>query len=99
MQSRHGWLLGLVVVGCGVGRADAADFALLPIRASGTYEIVGNEIRLTGGGQRVLLHLRLSGWGPEDLKAWQARINPATYASGLGEPVIPAEQPCSGVVY
>lgn len=95
MQSRHAWLLGLVVVGCGVGRVDAADFALVPIRASGTYEIVGNEIRLTGGGQRVLLHLRLSGWGPDDLKAWQARIDAATYASGLGEPVIPADQPCA----
>ena len=45
------------VAGLSVSVQGAAEFVLKPIRASGTYTIVGNEIRLTGAGQRVFLEV------------------------------------------
>ncbi len=47
--------------------------------ASGSSTLNGNEIILDGGGQRVYLELKLSGWGPwGNLSTWQAVLDPAT---------------------
>ena len=43
----------------------AADFAWVPQGATGTHNIVGQEIILTGAGQEVTLDLEMSGWDPE----------------------------------
>ncbi len=55
---------------------EAAEMFWLPVGASGTHVIVGNEIRLTGGGQRVFLELKLSSWAPDDLGTWQGTLDP-----------------------
>jgi hypothetical protein len=57
------WVAGLAV------SVQGAEFVLKPIRASGTYTIVGNEIRLTAG-QRVFLEVQMKGWTPNLLRTY-----------------------------
>lgn len=87
------WVVGL---GVSVQGAATAEFILQPIRASGTYSIVGNEIRLTGAGQRVFLEVHLKGWSPDPLRTYQAKIDSVTYSSGTSGTLEPAVQTCSG---
>ncbi len=69
-----GW--GVVVMGCVVSTVQSAELLWQPISASGTHVVIGNEIRLTGGGQRVFLEMRLSGWAPDTLNTWQGVLDP-----------------------
>lgn len=87
------WVAGLAVSvqGAGVG-----EFVLKPIRASGTYTIVGNEIRLTGAGQRVFFEVQIKGWAPNQLKIYQAQIDASGYASGTSGMLDAAVQTCAG---
>jgi len=55
--------------------AGAAEIALRPIGATGDHVIVGQEIQLSGGGQRVFFELKLSGWTPVSLATWQATLD------------------------
>jgi hypothetical protein len=82
------------VAGPAVG-VQGAQFILKPVRASGTYTIVGNEIRLTGVPQRVFLEIQLKGWAPNLLKTYQAKIDCASY-SGITGDLAPASQACAG---
>ncbi|MCH8148470.1 MAG: hypothetical protein IH987_10820, partial [Planctomycetes bacterium] len=77
-----------------------ADFAWVPKRATGNYNIVGQEIILTGAGQQVTLHLEMSGWDPEQdddplLGAFQATVNSTGYTNGIGTPLTPLGWPGS----
>jgi len=84
------WVAGLAV---GV---QGAEFVMTPIRASGTYSIVGNEIRLTGLPQRVFLELQMKNWGPSRMKFYAAKIDSSGYSNGTGVSIAPAVQPCAG---
>ncbi len=66
----------VVVMGAIASTVQSAEMLWQPIRATGSYVIVGNEIRLTGGGQRVFLEMRLSGWAPDTLSTWQGVLDP-----------------------
>ena len=74
--------------------ARGAEFVLQPISASGTYTIVGREIQLTGGGQRVVMEVQLKDWAPRVLKTYQAQLNSAGYSSGASGTLAPAIQSC-----
>ncbi len=78
-----------------------AEFLLVPIRASGSYTIVGDEIRLAGGGQRVFIELYMRNWGSNpppptsnSLKTFAAKIDGSGYCNGIGACIFPAVQPC-----
>jgi hypothetical protein len=63
---------------------------LRPVSSNGSHTIVGNEIRLAGGNQRVLLEIEMSGWSPECLKTYQAKIDADTgYTSGASGTLTP----------
>ena len=64
------------------GLTRAAEFVLQPVSASGTFTITGNEIKLTGGNQRVNLEVKLKGFAPHAMKTYQATLNCAGYSSG-----------------
>ena len=83
------WVAGLTV---GV---QGAEFVLKPIRASGTYSIVGNEIRLTGVPQRLFLEIQLKSWSPNSLRLYQAKIDSTGYFSGTTGILAPASQACT----
>lgn len=89
------WAIAILAI-CSAA-VDAAQFQFLPVGASGSHTIVGNEIRLTGGGQRVFLELKLSGWGPRRLKAWQVKLDANSYSSGIGDDLTPETQTCPKV--
>ena len=72
----------------------AAEIALVPIGADGAHNIVGNEIILQGAGQRVVLEIRLSGWSPSLLRAWQASLDSAGYTSGIQGELAAASVAC-----
>jgi len=77
-QKIRSFLVAAAVSYCFVPTARSAEFAWRPISASGSHTLNGNEIILDGGGQRVLLELKLSGWGAAaDLSTWQATLEPA----------------------
>lgn len=74
----------LIVIACFHSLAISAEYKLIPITADGTHSISGQEITLTGGGQRIQLEVFLSGWDPDldgnpKLRGWQVRINSCTY--------------------
>lgn len=74
----------------------AGHFSLSPVSATGGHVLVGdNEIRLIGGGQRLVVELHLSNWTPEILRGWQARVNAQGYANGIGAPLAPATVACA----
>jgi len=86
------------------GAAQALTYTLRPISASGAHTIVGNEIRLQGGGQRVRLEIRISNWAPDEVKTWQSTIDcagdpgampPEGYNSGINGPLVPAFVACN----
>ncbi len=87
------WVVGVTESARAAG---PAEFVLTPIRASGTYSIVGDEIRLMGAGQRVFLEIRVEDWSPNELKIYQAQIDAAGYASGTNGLIVPAVQTCAG---
>jgi|GEM_PF-6305993 len=91
---------GVMLVVCGsllaTSPAVASRFSLVPVSASGVHEIIGNEIRLTGTGQVVKLELRLSEWGPAELKFWQATFDPTGFDNGIGTPLTVRLLPCTG---
>ncbi len=80
------------------GAAGAGEFEWVPIEATGSHTIVGNQITLHGAGQLVTLQLRMSGWDPEQdndpvLGVFQAAVDSSTYASGDGIPLSPLGWP------
>ena len=72
-----------------------ATVALQPVAASGTHTIIGSEVFMPSGGQRVVIELRLAGWAPQHLKTFQVRIDSSGYDNG-SLPIAPAVQNCSG---
>ncbi len=84
------------LLGLWVSSASGAEFLLRPISASGSHTIVGNEIRLNGGNQRVFVHLMVKGWGSLGLKVYQGKLDSTGYASGISGTIIPAVAACSG---
>ena len=78
----------------------AADFAWVPQGATGTHNIVGQEIILTGAGQEVTLDLEMSGWDPEQdgnplLAAFQVTVDSSGYTTGIGTALNPLGWPDS----
>ena len=63
--SRHGGVGIICALASWVGAVQAAEMEWRPISASGTHSINGNEIFLTGSGQRVFLELYLLDWDPD----------------------------------
>ncbi|MBI1827393.1 MAG: hypothetical protein HY287_06205 [Planctomycetes bacterium] len=87
----------LILFFVGATGANAAIMKIHPVSASGTNTIVGDEIKLTGGNQRVFLNVQLSGWGPSFLKSWQVKLDSNSWSSGLGAALTPAAQGCAKV--
>ena len=61
---------------------------LVPIRASGTYTIVDNEIIMPDGGQMINFEAFAGGWDPDGdgtprVYVWQMTIDSSTYTSGV----------------
>ncbi len=86
-----------------VASAAAVEIALVPVRASGSHTLNGDEIVLNGAGQRVFLDLFISDWDPTQsgsplLRAFQASINANGFTSGLAGALIPASQACTADV-
>lgn len=53
-----------------------------PVSASGANTIIGSDIYLPAGDQRVRLEIRIAGWGEEHLKTVQVQINSAGFDNG-----------------
>jgi len=80
--------------------ASGAEVALVPVRASGDFTIVGNQIILESAGQQVFLEIYLSDWdidqdGTPLLRTWQADIDSSGYSSGLWGTLIPWMPTCA----
>lgn len=74
-----------------IGRA--AEMFVEPVGASGGHTIVGREITLAGGGQRVFFDIFVRGFAPQELKAYQVVINTAVM-SDTGSIIGAAIQSC-----
>jgi hypothetical protein len=66
-----------------------ATFEWIPVSASGSHTIVGNEIILHETGQIVTLEIYASGWVPKLLKTLQATVDSSTYSNGVGGTLVP----------
>lgn len=97
MQRQGHWVVGgVLALSVALPQAFAgATVALQPVRAGETYTIIGNEVFLPSGGQRVFIEVRLAGWGPQHLKTWQVRIDSSGYQNDSST-IAPAAQSCSG---
>jgi len=81
IASRLRLLFGCAVLTT-VSMSQAASISLVPVSASGAHTISGNEIFLQGGGQTVVLEIKLSGWAPNLLSTFQGTIDSTGYTSG-----------------
>ena len=79
------------------GDVFGAEIALVPVHASGVHRVSGNEIMLKGGGQRVTLEIRVSGWAPEELQGCFAVLDSSGYSSGLQGTLTPEVIDCHGL--
>ena len=97
MKRQGHWVAGgVLALSVALPQAFAgATVALQPVRAGGTYTIVGEEIFLPSGGQRVFIEVRLAGWGPQHLKTWQVKIDSSGYQNSTSS-IGPPGEPCSG---
>ncbi len=77
-------------------RTQAAEIILQPVSASGPHTILGTQIKLSSGGQRVFLEIKIKGFAPDILSRYQMKLNSAGYASGASGLLGPASQPCPG---
>jgi hypothetical protein len=73
--------------------ADAQEISLVPVGASGSHTIIGNEIELRPG-TTVTLEIRISDWNPDLLQTYAAVIDSTGYATGLSGFLTPATIPC-----
>lgn len=64
-----------------------------PVSATGAHTIIGTDIFLPTGSQRVGFEFRVAGWGPQELKTAQARLSSAGFDNGFG-PIAPASIAC-----
>lgn len=71
----------------------AAEILIQPRGANGNHTIVGRDIELSGGGQRVFFDIFFRGFAPQPLMAYQVVINTAV-TSNLGSTLGPAIQSC-----
>jgi len=62
--------------------AYAAKIEFVPVTASGSHAIRGDEIVLVGGGQEVTLEIRVSNWNPDLLRIFQVHLDMAGFESG-----------------
>ena len=90
-----------VAFGAGSAPVHGAEVALVPVSASGAHVFAGQEIQLDGGGQTVVLEIRISNWDPDQdglpiLRAFQLTIDSSTYASGYQGVLTPTLTPCAG---
>ncbi|MFQ5495646.1 MAG: hypothetical protein ACE5EX_09735, partial [Phycisphaerae bacterium] len=70
-----------------------SQVVLAPVAADVTHTIAGNNIVVPAGGATVTLDLQLSGWGPDQLGAYRARIDSSGYGSGMAGTLSPVTTP------
>lgn len=70
-----------------------AEFALVPVDATGPHTILGREIIVQDYRLQVTLELRISEWAPQLLHVYQAQIDSSGYASGLSGFLEPLRSP------
>lgn len=80
--------------------AQGTDIVLRAVSASGEHSFNGNEIILTGGGQRVFLEATIADWDPDligvpALRGYQLTLDSSGYASGIVGTLAPALVPCT----
>lgn len=81
--------------------AEGADINLRPISSNGSHSIIGNEIIMPAGGQRVTLEVKVSNWDPGLqglvlIRTYQSTLTGTTgYSSGLQGVLAPASQSCT----
>ena len=65
MASYRGIVTTLALAGILIATAArGAEFAWVPVDASGSHTLAGDEIILPGAGQQVILELHLFDWDP-----------------------------------
>ena len=100
MSGERVGILGCWLVSAMTLSASGAEIALVPVRASGDFTIVGNQIILESAGQQVFLEIYLSDWDPDQdgtplLKSWQANIDWSGYTGGLEGTLTPWAPACT----
>lgn len=92
-------ILGAIIVlhgGSGSGStAQAATISLVPVSATGNFNIVGDRIDVESGAT-VTLEIRVAGWAPSLLKTGQATIDSSGYSSGASGTLAPLTAPTVG---
>lgn len=88
-------VIASLVVAFTLNRAESAEILMQPIRASGAYTITGTEIRLSPGGQRVFLEVKIRDFAPHFLKTYQGQLDSTGYQSGIAGILKLAIEPCA----
>ncbi len=75
--------------------AEAAEIRLVPISSTGPYAVraSSNEIIMPQGGQTITIEAFVSGWGQEQLVAYQFRVDANGYTSGAAGSLAPLTDP------
>jgi len=93
-------LVSILALGFSVDRTVGTGLVLVPVGATGSHVINGDEIRVPSGGTTVVLEIRVFGWDAGHnndplLKAYQAQIQSAGYTSGSSGFLTAGYAPCT----
>ncbi|MGB2986800.1 MAG: hypothetical protein WBE26_13085, partial [Phycisphaerae bacterium] len=99
MKAPKTCILGCCFAGMLSVLANGQEITLMPVGASGSHSIVGNEIVLDNGGQRVFLEIFVADWDPDlngspKLRTWQVQIDSSGYTSAVTGTLAPATEAC-----
>ena len=87
-------LLTLLVGWVGSGDLFAGTTVVMqPVSASGTHTIIGSDIFLPAGPQRIRLEIRVAGWGNFELLTAQVKLDASGFDNGI-VPIAPAVVSC-----
>ena len=71
-----------------------ADMVFRPVGATATYAIEGTQITISPGAQRVFLEHKIYDFGPDFITAYQGKIDPDSFTSGVAGVLTPAHVTC-----
>lgn len=88
----------VILSAASVPSAIAGRLAWVPVSATGSHTINGNDITLIGANQQVTLELRVSNWDPDldgtpTLGAFQGTVDAGGYSNGIGTSLTPVTAP------
>lgn len=90
-------IVAVLNFGAAGSRTLGADMMFRPVSSTGPYSVDGHEITVKPGAQRVFLEIKIKGFAPDVIHAYQSKVDDRGFSSGASGALAPAFTICPGV--